>query len=165
MAKEISLLELSKAIDQVSDYEFKENVKHFEKLYCDDELNTFHGFSSQSNYAEMLEDVLRVNGGKHHILCAQLRLKIANERLQLEERLRVFLKDVVADKYGETELNNGDVKLFFVNATTNQLKELDEDFFWIYTSRLTDAEDIDLDELLEFIREEVNVGDTITPRY
>lgn len=165
MAKDITLSELTDSIESLSDYEFKENVRHFERLYCDDDKNTFHGFSSQSNYEEMLDDVLRVNGGKHHILCAQLRLKIANEKFQLKERLRIFLKDVVAKKYGETEINKGDVTLFFLNATTDQLKELDDDFFWIYTSRLTNTEDIDLNELLEFIREEVNNGDTITPRY
>ena len=152
MTREINLSELTTAIETLARLNFKENVQDFERLYCDDDINTFHGFSSQADLEEMEEDILRVKGGKNHPLYSQVVLKIANEKLLLKDRLRTFLYNVVKGKYGRTNLTKSDVILFFGNAKLKDLIELQDDFFDIMTSRLSTEEDFDLDELTDFIR-------------
>ena len=156
MTREIKLSKLTTAMDTLASLNFKENVQDFERLYCDDDINTFHGFSSQADLEEMEEDIRRVKGGKNHPLYSQVVLKIANEKLLLKDRLRTFLYDVVDGKYGNTNLNRGDIILFFGNARLADLKELEDDFFDIMTSKLSTEDDYDLDELADFIRISVN---------
>lgn len=151
MTREIKLSELTTAMDTLANLNFEENVQDFERLYCDDDVNTFHGFSSQADLEEMEEDIRRVKGGKNHPLYSQVVLKIASYKLLLKDRLRTFLYDVVDGKYGRTNLVKSDVIRFFGYAKLKDLKKLEDDFFDVMTSKLSTEDDYDVKELVQFM--------------
>lgn len=63
-----------------------------------------------------------------------------------------FLKDVAKDKYGESTLTQDDVKTFMKRANPSDIKELEEDFFFPFTSKLADENDWNVDELDVFVQ-------------
>lgn len=62
-----------------------------------------------------------------------------------------FLKEVAKGKYGESDLSQADVKAFMKRATMNDIQELEEDFFYPFTSKLADKNDWNVEELDEFV--------------
>ena len=73
----------------------------------------------------------------------------------MKDTLQTFLKDVVKGVYGETNLTNDNIEKYSGKATEQDLNEL-EDFFWDWNSRLTDEDDIDIEELEQHIHEVID---------
>ena len=73
----------------------------------------------------------------------------------MKDTLQTFLKDVVKGVYGETNLTNANIEEYSGKATEQDLNEL-EDFFWDWNSRLTDEDDIDIEELEQHIHEVID---------
>ena len=73
----------------------------------------------------------------------------------MKDTLQTFLKDVVKGVYGNTNLTNDNIEEYSGKATEQDLNEL-EDFFWDWNSRLTDEDDIDIEELEQHIHEVID---------
>lgn len=65
-----------------------------------------------------------------------------------------FLQDVAQGVYGKSTLTYTEVGSFLQKATPGDLEEIKE-FFWDWTSELTDEDDIDVSELETIIRETI----------
>ncbi len=68
-----------------------------------------------------------------------------------KERLHDFLKKVVDGKFGETRLTLATIDSFIHVATQQDLKELEEDFFFPWQSSISNDEDIEMGELEDLI--------------
>ena len=75
--------------------------------------------------------------------------------IKMKDTLQTFLKDVVKGVYGNTNLTNDNIEEYSGKATEQDLNEL-EDFFWDWNSRLTDEDDIDIEELEQHIHEVID---------
>lgn len=69
---------------------------------------------------------------------------------ELHSQLDSFLQDVAQGVFGDSKLTYTDIMQYSDKATEQDIKEL-EDFFWDWTSELTDEDDIDIEELEEHI--------------
>lgn len=74
---------------------------------------------------------------------------------ELHSRLNEFLQDVAQGVFGDSKLTYTDIMEYSDKATKQDIKEL-EDFFWNWTSELTDEDDIDIEELEEHICNVIN---------
>lgn len=64
--------------------------------------------------------------------------------------LVTFLEDVCQGVYGETSLTYKDVYEFLKMASESDIETI-KDFYWDWNSYLTDEDEIDVNELEEFI--------------
>ena len=78
-------------------------------------------------------------------------LKIKKMDQATKERLNDFLKKVVNGKFGETRLTDATIDNFIQVATQQELKELEEDFFFPWQSSITTDDDIEMSELEDLI--------------
>ena len=67
---------------------------------------------------------------------------------ELHSQLDSFLQDVAQGVFGDSKLTYTDIMQYSDKATKQDIKELEE-FFWDWTSELTDEDDIDIEELEE----------------
>ena len=70
----------------------------------------------------------------------------------MKDILYAFLQDVAQGVYGDSNLSYNRIYRFFNLATDADLVDLQE-YYWDYTSRLTEEDDIDPAEIEEFINE------------
>ncbi len=70
----------------------------------------------------------------------------------MKDILYKFLQDVSQGVYGDSSLSYNRIYRFFNLASTEDLKDLAE-YYWDYTSRLTEEDDIDPAEIEEFVNE------------
>lgn len=70
----------------------------------------------------------------------------------MEEILYKFLQDVSQGVYGDSSLSYNHIYRFFKLASTQDLEDLQE-YYWDYTSSLTNDDDLDPSEIEEFINE------------
>jgi DNA relaxase NicK len=68
-----------------------------------------------------------------------------------KERLTDFLNKVVKGKFGETRLALATIDNFMQVATQQELKELQDDFFFPWQSSVTTEDDIEMSELEDLI--------------
>lgn len=72
-------VEIQEALTRLVNYGYEEEVKDFERKFCDDEINGFHGFDSQGSIEDAIEEIKAIEGGTEHILYSMLVLKSAYE--------------------------------------------------------------------------------------
>ena len=70
----------------------------------------------------------------------------------MKDILYKFLQDVSQGVYGDSSLSYNRIYRFMNLASTEDLVDLQE-YYWDYTSRLTEEDDIDPAEIEEFINE------------
>ena len=70
----------------------------------------------------------------------------------MQDILYKFLQDVAQGVYGDSSLSYNRIYRFMNLASTADLVDLQE-YYWDYTSRLTEEDDIDPAEIEEFINE------------
>ena len=63
-----------------------------------------------------------------------------------------FHKEVAKGKYGESELTQSDIKTFMKRASKEDIIEVEEEFFFPFTSKLAIEEDWDVSELDIFVK-------------
>lgn len=114
------------------------------------------------NNIKQLTDNDNIYGEKGNIL---FNVKDKINETELEIRMAAFLQEVYYGKFGKTDITRGDIQLFIFNATYKQLLELQDDFFFPWTSKLADENDYETSELEEFIHNEVNSGYIATSKY
>lgn len=78
-------------------------------------------------------------------------LKIKKMDQATKERLTDFLNKVVKGKFGETRLALATIDNFMQVATQQELKELQDDFFFPWQSSVTTEDDIEMSELEDLI--------------
>lgn len=75
----------------------------------------------------------------------------------LTPQLDSFLQDVAQGVFGDSKLTYGDITEYSNKATENDITHLEE-FFWDWTSQLTDEDEIDVEELEQHIYEVIKGG-------
>ncbi len=73
----------------------------------------------------------------------------------MHEVLKQFLQDIAQGVYGESNLNYSQINAFTNKANLVDIDEL-TDYYWEWTSALTDEEDIDINELETFIKDVIH---------
>ena len=70
----------------------------------------------------------------------------------LNPQLDVFLQDVAQGVWGNSKLTYTDIMEYSKKATEQDVAVL-EDFFWDWTSQLTEEDEVDIEELEQHIYE------------
>ena len=73
----------------------------------------------------------------------------------LNPQMDAFLQDVAQGIWGDSRLSYGDVIKYSKKATEQDIEQL-EDFYWDWTSKLTEDDEIDIQELEQHIYDVIN---------
>lgn len=80
---------------------------------------------------------------------------MGNQVSDMNPQLDAFLQDVAQGIWGNSKLTYTDIIEYSKKATEQDVAVL-EDFFWDWTSQLTEEDEVDIEELEEHIYEVIN---------